>query len=60
MLSYLYCILFSKSDNPVLTNPIFVMEVKGLVTQSCLTLCILMDYSPPGSSVHRIIPARML
>ena len=23
-----------------------------LVTQSCLTLCIPMDYSPPGSSVH--------
>ena len=23
-----------------------------LVTQSCLTLCDLMDCSPPGSSVH--------
>ena len=27
-------------------------EVKVLVTQSCLTFCDPMDYSPPGSSVH--------
>ena len=31
-----------------------------LVTQSCLTLCIPMDCSPPGSSVHRILQARIL
>ena len=30
------------------------------VTQSCLTLCDLMDYSPPGSSVHGILQARIL
>ena len=28
--------------------------------QSCLTLCDPMDYSPPGSSVHRIFKARIL
>ena len=28
--------------------------------QSCLTLCDLMDRSPPGSSVHGILPARIL
>ena len=28
--------------------------------QSCLTLCDLMDYSPPGSSVHGILQARTL
>ena len=28
--------------------------------QLCLTLCHPMDYSPPGSSVHRIPPARKL
>ena len=33
---------------------------KVLVTQSCLTLCDSMDYSPPGSSVHRILQARIL
>ena len=32
----------------------------GLVTQSYLTLCDLMDYSPPGSFVHGILQARVL
>ena len=31
-----------------------------LVTQSCLTLCNLMDRRPPGSSVHGILQARIL
>ena len=30
------------------------------VAQSCPTLCNLMDYSPPGSSVHGILQARIL
>ena len=30
------------------------------VAQSCLTLCSPMDWSPPGSSVHRIFQARLL
>ena len=34
------------------------MLVKSL--QSCLTLCNPMDHSPPGSSVHGILPARIL
>ena len=33
---------------------------KVKVTQSCLTLCSLMDWSPPGSSVHGILQARIL
>ena len=36
------------------------MKVKVLVAQSCLTLCDPMDYSPPGSSVHGILQARVL
>ena len=28
--------------------------------QSCLNLCNPMDYSPPGSSVHGILQARIL
>ena len=28
--------------------------------QSCPTLCDPMDYSPPGSSVHGILQARIL
>ena len=31
-----------------------------LVAQSCLTLCNPMDYSPPGSSDHGILQARIL
>ena len=36
------------------------LRVKVLVTQSCLTVCDPMDCSPPGSSVHRILQARIL
>ena len=34
--------------------------VRAESLQSCLTLCDLMDCSPPGSSVHRILQARIL
>ena len=34
------------------------MHAKSL--QSCPTLCNPMDYSPPSSSVHEILQARML
>ena len=36
------------------------MKVKVLVIQSCLTLCDPTDCSPPGSSVHGILKARIL
>ena len=36
------------------------IEVKVLVTQSCLIFCNAMDCSPLGSSVHGILPARIL
>ena len=36
------------------------MLLKVLVAQLCLTLCNPMDYSPPGSSVHGILQARIL
>ena len=32
----------------------------GLVAQSCPTLCDRMDCSPPGSSVHAILQARIV
>ena len=35
-------------------------EVKVSVAQLCLALCDLMDCSLPDSSIHGIIPARML
>ena len=34
-------------------------KVKVLVAQSCLTLCDPMNCSPPGSSVHGILQARI-
>ena len=34
--------------------------LRVLVTQSCLTLYDLMDCSPPGSSVHGILQAKIL
>ena len=34
------------------------MSVLCLVAQSCPTLCNPMDYSPPGSSVHRDSPGK--
>ena len=35
-------------------------NVKVLVAQLCLTLCDPMGYSPPVSSVHGILQARIL
>ena len=35
-------------------------ETESEVAQSCLTLCDRMDYSPPGSSVHGILQAKIL
>ena len=35
-------------------------ESESEVAQSCLTLCDPVDYSPPGSSVHGILQARIL
>ena len=47
---------FYKSDNVSFTS--ICMHAQSL--QSCLTLCDPMDCSPPGSSVHRILQARIL
>ena len=35
-------------------------HLKALVAQSCLTLCDPMNCSPPGSSAHGILQARIL
>ena len=34
--------------------------VDAQLVQSCLTLCDPMDYSPPGSSIHWILQAKIL
>ena len=38
----------------------FWKKVKVLGTQFCPTLCDPMDYSQPGSTVHRILQAKIL
>ena len=38
----------------------FEFRVEVLVAQLCPTVCNLMDRSPPGSSVHGILQARIL
>ena len=35
-------------------------QLQAKLLQSCPTLCNPMDYSPPGSSVHRIFQTRIL
>ena len=57
--------------NPWLTHCVFVLTPQGFISiflrcvcvlslQSCPTLCDLMDCSPPGSSVHGILQARIV
>ena len=41
-------------------NGMDLTESESEVAQSCLTLCDPMDCSPPGSSVHGILQARIL
>ena len=41
-----------------LCSALYIVHAKSL--QSCLTLCDPMDSSPPGSSVHGILQARIL
>ena len=49
------------SAHPEIEFHIYVnIYMKVKVAQSCLTLCNLMDCSPPGSSVHGILQARIV
>ena len=50
------CLLICKMG--ITTTPFSSVCVS--VTQLCLTLCDCMDCSPPGSSVHGILQARIL
>ena len=42
------------------TSTFYFPSVLLLITESCPTLCDPMDCSPPGSSVHGILQARIL
>ena len=53
--------MLKSRDITLLTKAYIVKsESESEVTQSCLTLCDPMDCSPPGSSVHGILQARIL
>ena len=54
------CDLGQEASSPSASVSSTVKEVKVLVVQSCLTLCEPVDCSPPGSSVHGILQARIL
>ena len=49
-----------RSTNSHQSHPRVGVKVKVLVAQLCPTLCNPMDCSPPGSSIHGILPARIL
>ena len=58
----MFCFSGRNSRFWVLSNcgsPWWGWKVKVLVTQSCPTLCNLVDCSPPGSSIHGILQARI-
>ena len=52
MVQYPFCFIYFPA---LLSN--FCVHAKSL--QSCPTLCDPMDCSPPGSSVHRILQAKV-
>ena len=56
----LFCFLHFIKNLPFILHSSKVKKRKVLVTQLCLTFCDPMDCSPPGSSVHRILQARIL
>ena len=73
LLSILQCLGQPPAQGMILTCGAEAEKLEGLeatgktwsehacsVAQSCPTLCDPMDFSPPGSSVHRIILARIL
>ena len=49
-----------KVPNPSNGRALCSWTCHGMALESCLTLCDLMDYSLPGSSVHGILQARIL
>ena len=59
----LFCFVFSTARFSFQTYRLFKAMFSllvALVTQSCLTVCDPMDYSPPASSVQGILQARIL
>ena len=63
MIWYLHLLQSDYHDNQINVHHYSLIEIKeseSEVTQPCLTLCIPMEGSLPGSSVHGIFQARIL
>ena len=58
--SYRFFIILSNGDNFVFTKSLLHLATFCVLTQSCLTLCDLVDCNPPGSSLHGIFLAEVL
>ena len=55
------CICVLRHLTPPVPPPLFLWHLCSvLIAQSCQTLCNSMDCSPPGSSVHGVLQARIL
>ena len=52
--------IYPIKEKPHLLSFFTLTESESEVAQSCLTLCDPMDFSPPGSSNHGILQARVL
>ena len=52
--------LMQRADSLEKTLMLGKTDSDSEVAQSCLTLCDPMNYSLPGSSIHRIFQARVL
>ena len=52
--------IFETLKNRALVFVVVINSIAVLVVQSCLNLCDPTDCSPPGSSVHGILQARIL
>ena len=53
-------LLYNEAEKFIILMTFYFRKSESEVAQSCLTLCIPMDCSPPGSSVHGILQTRTL
>ena len=58
--SVVFHILFMLLQNPEQNSLYYTVCMHAKLFQSCPTLCDPMDCSPPGSSDHELLQARML
>ena len=60
LISYLNPVCWNTSEVSLEQSFLYLYTLRVCVSQSCPTLCDPMDCSPPHSSIHRILQARIL